>query len=65
MSPPLNPLSLSVPEAALLMSRASGKPVTEEMIRAAVADGCPVDARGRLNLVHLAAWINKESHDGD
>lgn len=61
MSPPLNPLSLSVSEAALLMSKASGKPVTEDMIRAAIEKGCPVDMRGNLNLVHLAAWINKES----
>lgn len=57
----MNPLSLSVPEAALLMAKASGKPVTEDMIRTAIDEGCPVDARGNINLVHLAAWMNKES----
>ena len=57
-TPQMNPLSLSPSEAALLLSKASGKPVTEEMIREAVEAGCPTEANGNLNLVHVAAWLN-------
>ena len=60
-TPQINPLSLTPSEAALLLSKASGKPVSEEMIRAAVEAGCPVEANGNLNLVHVAAWLNKEA----
>lgn len=63
---PLNPLALTLPDAAWLLSRAIGKTVTEGMVRSAVEAGCPVDENGRLNLVYLAAWINKkEAPDGD
>lgn len=58
---PINPLNLSPAEAALLLSKASGKPVTEEHIREAIAAGCPVGADDRLNLVHVAAWLNREN----
>ena len=63
-APPINPLNLSPSEAALLLSKASGKPVSEEMIRAAVEAGCPVDGSGNLNLVHVAAWLNREATHG-
>ena len=58
---PINPLNLTPSEAALLLSKASGKPVGEDMIRAAVEAGCPVEGNGNLNLVHVAAWLNKEA----
>lgn len=66
--PPIDPLNLSVAEAALLLSKAgarlaaSGKPVTEDMVREAVVAGCPTGSDGNLNLVHLAAWLNRELH---
>ena len=60
--PPINPLNLSPSEAALLLSKASGKTVTEEDVRSAVEAGCPADAGGNLNLVHVAAWLNRELH---
>ena len=56
----LNPLRLSVPDAALLLTKAGGQPVGEEQVREAVAAGAPVDAEGNLNLVHLGAWLLKE-----
>jgi hypothetical protein len=31
------------------------------MIRAAVEAGCPVEESGHLNLVHVAAWLNREA----
>ena len=58
---PVNPLNMAPSEAALLLSRASGKPISEDMIREVIAAGCPVEASGNLNLVHLAAWLNKEA----
>ena len=60
--PPINPLNLNIAEAALLLSKASGKTFTEDMVREAIAGGCPVDASGNLNLVHVAAWLNREIH---
>jgi hypothetical protein len=60
-TPQINPLNLSPSEAALLLSKASGKPVSEAMIREAVEAGCPMEANGDLNLVHVAAWLNKET----
>ncbi len=58
--PPIDPLRLTVTEAALLLSKASGKAVAEEQVREAVEAGCPTGADGNLNLVHLAAWLNRE-----
>ncbi len=62
--PPINPLNLSPAEAALLLSKVSGKAVTEDDIREAVAAGCPADSNGNLNLVHVAAWLNRETGRG-
>lgn len=62
---PINPLNLSPAEAAMLFSKASGKAVTEENIREAIAAGCPTEANGNLNLVHVAAWLNLEGGYGD
>lgn len=60
--PPIDPLNLSIVEAALLLSKASGKEVTEDMVREAVVAGCPTGDDGSLNLVHVAAWLNRELH---
>lgn len=56
----LNPLRLSVSDAALLLTKAGGQPVSEEQVREAVAAGAPTDPEGNLNLVHLGAWILRE-----
>ena len=60
--PPIDPLNLTVAEAALLLSKASGKAITEDHVREAIEAGCPTDAEGNLNLVHVAAWLNRELH---
>ncbi len=60
--PPINPLNLSPAEAALLLSKESGKAVTEEQVREAMVAGCPAAHDGSLNLVHVAAWLNRELH---
>jgi hypothetical protein len=47
-------MALTVEEAARLLS------LPVEKVREHVARGLPTDADGRINLVHYAAWLNKE-----
>lgn len=61
----LNPNALSVANAARLLTRAFGSPVTEEMIRADIDAGAPTNADGTINLVHYAAWLVAEEGHGD
>jgi len=61
----LNPNALSVANAARLLSKVGGERVTEEMIRADLAAGAPVNTDGTINLVHYAAWLVKEMSGGD
>jgi len=61
----LNPLALSLQDAAQLLARAGGVRVTEEMIQADIADGAPVNADGTINLVHYCAWLLKEMARGE
>lgn len=62
---PLNPTALSIPNAAMVLSRTSGQTVTETMIRQDIVDGAPTNPDGTLNLVHYAAWLVKEASSGD
>jgi hypothetical protein len=61
----LNPNTLSVANAARLLSKVGGERVTEEMIRADLASGAPVNTDGTVNLVRYAAWLVKERIGGD
>lgn len=56
----LNPNALSLPDAAKLLSRASGQLITVEMLQADIAAGAPTNSNGTINLVHYAAWLLKE-----
>jgi len=56
----LNPAALPVADAARVLSRAGGFPVTEEMLRADIEAGAPTNADGTVNLVHYAAWLVRE-----
>ena len=56
----LDPKSLSIADAARILSRASGRSVTEEMLREAVSAGLPLKAGDRLDIFVLAAWLNRE-----
>jgi len=60
----LNPSALAVPDAALLLSRLGGKPVTEAMLRADIDAGAPTNADDSINLVRYAAWLLKEIPTG-
>lgn len=55
-----NPAALSIEDAARLLARAGGRPVTAEMLAADLEAGAPSNADGTLNLVHYAAWLVRE-----
>ena len=57
---PVNPAALTTADAARLLAAASGRQVTVDMVQAALDAGAPVLADGRLNLVELMAWLEKE-----
>jgi len=56
----LNPAALAVPDAARVLSRLGGRPVTEDMLEADIEQGAPTNAHGSINLVHYAAWLLRE-----
>jgi len=60
----LNPAGLTPAEAARLLTAAGGRDVTEDIVQAAVGAGAPVLADGRINLVELMAWLEKELGSG-
>ena len=53
-------LSLSVAAVSTTLTRAGGKPITEEMIREDIAAGAPENPDGTINLLHYAAWLVRE-----
>ncbi|MBI3465601.1 MAG: hypothetical protein HY000_21490 [Planctomycetes bacterium] len=61
----LNPMSLTAADAALLLARIAGQPVTVEMLQADINAGAPTNPDGTLNLVHYAAWLVKEMGRAD
>ena len=61
----LNPNALVLPDAARLLTKAGGWPVTEEMLQADLGAGAPENADGTINLVHYAAWLVREMAGGD
>ncbi len=63
--PQLNPMALTVADAAHLLTRVGGQAVSEAAIRADVAAGAPANADGTLNLVLYAAWLVSEMADGN
>jgi hypothetical protein len=61
----LNPNALTLSDAARLLSKTGGQPITEEMLEDDVAAGAPTNADGTINLVHFGAWLVKEMGRGD
>lgn len=53
----LNPNALTLANAARLLTRVGGHPITVEMIAADLAAGAPSNPDGTINLVHYAAWL--------
>lgn len=60
----LNPAALPVADAARVLTRLGGKPVSDAVLRADIDAGAPVNSDGTLNLVHYAAWLVKEMTSG-
>ena len=56
----LDPTALTVTEAAQLLTAAGAGEVTSDQIEADIAAGAPVGSDGRINLLHYAAWLNRE-----
>lgn len=63
--PALSPTSLTVADAARLLTRAAGQPVTAVMLQADLEAGAPANADGTINLVHYAAWLVREMGSRD
>jgi len=62
--PGLNPAALRVEDAAKVLSRMGGKPVTADMLEADIDAGAPTNVDGSINLVHYAAWLVREMSAG-
>jgi hypothetical protein len=60
-----NPNALTLSEAALLLTRSGGQPVTEEMLQADVAAGAPTNADGTINLLNYVALLVREMARGE
>jgi hypothetical protein len=60
-----SPTSLTVADAARLLTRAGGQPVTVDMLKADIAAGAPVNDDGTINLVYYGAWLMREASSGD
>lgn len=63
--PPLSPTALPLRDAARLLSKTGGQPISTEMLEADIAGGAPTNPDGTINLVHYAAWLVKELASGD
>jgi hypothetical protein len=61
----LNPNALKLSDAARLLTKLGGQPVTKAMLQDDIDDGAPTNADGTLNLVHYAAWLVMEMGRGD
>jgi hypothetical protein len=62
--PGLNPAALRVEDAAKVLSRMGGKPVTADMLQADIDAGAPMNPDGSINLVYYAAWLVREMATG-
>ena len=56
--------ALTVAQTAKVLSAASGRGITETMVRADIDAGAPVNADGTINLVHHTAWLVREVNRG-
>ena len=54
----IDPLAMTVAQAAKVLSAVGGGRVTEDMLRRHIAEGAPTTPDGRINLVNYAAWLN-------
>ena len=57
----LDPTALSPEDATRVLTVAYGRQVGVEMVRAAIEAGAPALPDGRVNLLDLAAWLERET----
>ena len=55
----LNPAALRPEDAAKALG------ISEDMLRTDIDAGAPTNADGSINLVHYAAWLNREMRNAD
>ena len=60
MTQQLNPMALTVDQAAKILSASGSKPVTAQMVSKDIAAGAPTNPDGTVNLVQYCAWLVKE-----
>ena len=63
--PKLSPTAIPLADAALLLTKMGGEPISEKMLRTDIEAGAPVNTDGTLNLVHYGAWLVLEMARGD
>ena len=56
--------ALTVGQTAKVLSAAGGRRITEEMLRADIDAGAPVNPDGTINLVHYTSWLVRGVADG-
>jgi hypothetical protein len=56
----VNPAALTAADAARLLTAAGGKVVTAAMVQMAIDRGAPALPDGRVNLVALMAWLERD-----
>ena len=61
----MNPTALPLAAAAHLLTKVSGRLVSEEALQTDVEAGAPTNADGTINLVNYAAWLVREAGHGD
>lgn len=61
----LSPTSMTIADAAKLLTVVGGSAVTEETLREDIGLGAPSNPDGTLNIVHYAAWLVREVARGN
>jgi len=63
--PPLSLTAVPLPNAAGLLAKVGGQPITAAMLEQDVADGAPTNPDETLNLVAYAAWLVRKTGQGE
>ena len=64
----INPLAMSLAQAARILSAVGVGKVTEGVLRKHIAGGAPTNPDGSVSIVDYGAWLNqqmnRQDHDG-
>lgn len=63
--PPISPTAIPLADAARLLSKIGGQPVSPGMLQTDLEFGAPANPNGTLNLLHYAAWLVRELANGN